>query len=339
MVASLAALTLPPLPDFNLPPVPPIADATLKLTVFTHSSWHQSTRNAQALSIGHKLPEDYEKLEHVGDGILGVLVTLLLQDLYPNLPSGSATILKAHLVNNQTLAQICNRERLMENLRAAPSTLYTVKGQVKAQASVFEAYIAGLFYDFLRSPVPGGYKDGGKSVVTIDGGLTRGGPSSDGVAVDEGTETSALESVFKSMALPPLNNLRERTNGQAMDYVAHFVRPIFSPLAHFAFDFMNDMAEELNNSKGARGDDEPASDSFTRGAAAGLNAHCIQVTGQMPQYSYMPKGVNLWECECVVNTDGMYYESAAVRSTKKAAMGVAAWKIGKQLGLRWACVE
>jgi hypothetical protein len=95
-------------------------------------------------------------------------------------------MLKAHLVNNETLAQLCQRKGLMESIRAAPSALYTVQGQTKAQASIFEAYIAGVFYDFLRSPTPGGYNDDGMSVmVTLDGESTRDDASADGMVVDE----------------------------------------------------------------------------------------------------------------------------------------------------------
>ncbi|BEI83290.1 hypothetical protein CcaverHIS002_0311580 [Cutaneotrichosporon cavernicola] len=385
MVASLAALALPPLPEFHLASLPPIADDALKLTVFTHSSWHRSIRNAQALRPDYQLPGDYEKLEHVGDTIMGAMVTLLLQDLYPNLPSGSATMLKAHLVSNETLAQICKREGLMENLRAAPSTLYTVQGQVKAQASVFEAYIAGVFYDFICSPVPGGYNDDDMSVrVTVDGESARDDLSSYGMVLDEAKSvdlhqeegsangdstppadrlrsfasrtsrapsraasvtpaTDAVESLYQPTApptrLPPLDDPRLRTNGQAMDYVAHFFRPLFTPVAHFAFKFMREKAEELENTKGARGTDEPLDDALTAGAAAGLNTYCMQVERQMPQYSYMSKDTDTWECECIVNINGAQYASAAMRRTKKAAMGVAAWKIGKQLGLGWARVE
>lgn len=94
----LSALALPPLPQFHLPRLPPIADPTLSQTTVTHSSVHQAARNPQSLDLGPATrPDDYEKLEHVGDGILGALVTLLLQDLYPQLPPGTATVRNAFL--------------------------------------------------------------------------------------------------------------------------------------------------------------------------------------------------------------------------------------------------
>lgn len=136
--------------------------------------------------------------------------------------------------------------------------------------------------------------------------------------------------------LPELCDTRKRTNGQAMDYVGHFFRPIFTPVAHYAYTFMREKAEELVNTKGSRGVDEPITDSVTVGATAGLNQHCMQVLREQPVYDYQAAGVNLWQCLARVTIGGKMYESEATRNTKKAATSVAAWKIGKQLGLPWA---
>lgn len=149
----------------------------------------------------------------------------------------------------------------------------------------------------------------------------------------------AVESMYQPMPsptrLPELCDKRQRSNGQAMDYVGHFFRPIFTPVAHFAYAFMREKAEELQN-RGGGGVDEPITDAITNGAAAALNYHCMKIEKQMPAYEYHIQGVNLWQCVCKVVIQDKTHEAEATRSTKKAAMGVAAWKIGKQLGLDWA---
>lgn len=95
-------------------------------------------------------------------------------------------MLKAHLVNNETLAQLCVRYKIMDGLIAADATRYTLKGQIKAQASIFEAYIAGTFYDFLGSDLPGGYDDDNQStMVTYDGESARDNASAYGMVIDE----------------------------------------------------------------------------------------------------------------------------------------------------------
>jgi dsRNA-specific ribonuclease len=42
--------------------------------------------------IANRALIDYEKLEHVGDGILGSIVTTLLHDMYPLLKVGPSTV-------------------------------------------------------------------------------------------------------------------------------------------------------------------------------------------------------------------------------------------------------
>lgn len=79
------------LPVFPLPPLPVIADPELAKHVFTHCSLFEKTRGR------FEDPEDspaqhYEKLEHVGDSILGMVVTTWLHETKPNLTCGTATV-------------------------------------------------------------------------------------------------------------------------------------------------------------------------------------------------------------------------------------------------------
>ena len=70
--ASLNNFILPELPIFDLPSLPMITDPTLYELAITHSSTHGLPRRAHELEIVEgDLVEDYEKLEHVGDGLLG----------------------------------------------------------------------------------------------------------------------------------------------------------------------------------------------------------------------------------------------------------------------------
>lgn len=55
----------------------------------------------------------------------------------------------------------------METFIAAPSALYTARMQTKVQASVLEAYMAGVFYDYLTSDVPGAYENETASVDAV----------------------------------------------------------------------------------------------------------------------------------------------------------------------------
>lgn len=70
MEETLNTLTLPDLPEIPLPPLPPVANAELLRTALTHTSFHQLPR--RVLDLDPQQPvKDYEKLEHVGDAVLG----------------------------------------------------------------------------------------------------------------------------------------------------------------------------------------------------------------------------------------------------------------------------
>ncbi|WWC88522.1 uncharacterized protein L201_003433 [Kwoniella dendrophila CBS 6074] len=163
----LFSFILPPLPRFKLPqpPLPYIKDKELFEQVITHVSIKQLTRRSvMALAKPteeHEKANDYERLEHVGDGLLESIATGIIQDLYPWLRQGGAAIIRDHLFSNQTLAQISVLYNIPSIIKADFSSVEHVRSSEKIQASVLEAWIAGIFYSFLQHG-EGGY-------ISIDG--------------------------------------------------------------------------------------------------------------------------------------------------------------------------
>jgi dsRNA-specific ribonuclease len=104
----LNAFVLPPLPDsLPLPALPPISDPVLRDRAFTHTSLYSVARITHDLETSN-YPEiqDYEKLEYIGDTIIGepsvglsplrltfigVCADLLVHEIYPNMRQGVAT--------------------------------------------------------------------------------------------------------------------------------------------------------------------------------------------------------------------------------------------------------
>jgi len=79
------------LPVFPLPPLPVISDPSLEKQVFTHQSCFP--RRKWRFEDPEEDPSlDYEKLEHVGDSILGMVVTTWLHELKPRLTCGRASV-------------------------------------------------------------------------------------------------------------------------------------------------------------------------------------------------------------------------------------------------------
>lgn len=92
-MTDLMTFSLPNLPSFSLPPLPAIHDKELYTLAVTHSSNHSAPRRPNALDLTQEDKMiDYEKLEHVGDAILGSIVTTLLHDFFPNIGPGPATV-------------------------------------------------------------------------------------------------------------------------------------------------------------------------------------------------------------------------------------------------------
>lgn len=88
-------LLLPPelLLAYPLPPLLPIADPELRAKVFAHESLFDKEKGRfEEDPSGGGTERHYEKLEHVGDSILGMVVTTWLQKVHPRLTCGSATV-------------------------------------------------------------------------------------------------------------------------------------------------------------------------------------------------------------------------------------------------------
>ena len=81
---------------------------TLLQKALTHSSY--------ANERWHDALKSNERLEFLGDSILGMVVAENLYRLYPNWPEGDLTRLRANLVCESSLAEIANRCGLGEHL-------------------------------------------------------------------------------------------------------------------------------------------------------------------------------------------------------------------------------
>jgi ribonuclease-3 len=136
-------------PDFGpsgLPLLPKINSRDVEMRVFTHRSFA-----ARPTHVFEDSPEDpspdNEQLEHVGDQVLGLIVTDLLQSQYPYLRVGPSTKMRALVVGNNTLATIAVQYKLPDRLRLQRAQSVTLKASTHVQADVFESYVGGLYKD------------------------------------------------------------------------------------------------------------------------------------------------------------------------------------------------
>ncbi len=290
--ASAQPFVFPPLPNEVLPSspelLPKIDDPEIARQITTHSSFHGNARRATILETkGEETKQDYEKLEHVGDGLLGpyfflssvpreracadsisfvgAIVTCLLDDLFPNLKPGPSTVsvltqlleeihidgeqvLKHQLVSNELLAQLADFYALPYHLKASPSALYTVRNQPRTKAALFEAYIAGVFYDRLGSDA---------------GNVSR---------------------------------------GEALNVLENWLRPLYTPIAHWALGSVREQQMILSSLRlnDQSEDDDLARDHLASGASARLNEHFIgRLRAEKPEYISREIGLGIWNVTCV----------------------------------------
>lgn len=121
-----------------------------------------------------------------------------------------------------------------------------------------------------------------------------------------------------------------RTRGEAYDYIERWLRPLFTPVAHFAFACME---QDLKSLQSIAEDEGGVSAHVTAGSTGALNAWAMKETGRMPSYACSAAGMRWRGSVSVVDKEGVEHSAEAVRDTKKTATTVAAWLVCKQLGL------
>lgn len=97
---------------------------------------------------GKLAPQNYERLEFLGDRVLGLCVAELLFLSFPNADEGEMSVRLNALVNANTLAEIADETGITERIRAGGALTQTViKQQINIRADVMEALIAALYLD------------------------------------------------------------------------------------------------------------------------------------------------------------------------------------------------
>ena len=99
----------------------------------------------QALTHRSHGPQNNERLEFLGDGVLGCAVAEALYRRFPAMPEGKLTQMRASLVRKETLAEIAGRLELKALLQVGPAPQATLTESVLADAT--EALFGAVFLD------------------------------------------------------------------------------------------------------------------------------------------------------------------------------------------------
>jgi ribonuclease III len=103
---------------------------------------HRSYANSVSLA------PTYERLEFLGDSVLGLLVARYLYDQHPSFTEGDLTKAKAAMVNLKTLGVVAKRENLGRYVRLSPEE-EKAGGRKRASilSDVLEAVIGAVYID------------------------------------------------------------------------------------------------------------------------------------------------------------------------------------------------
>jgi len=130
------------------------ADPGLVEIALTHPSY----------SAEHPGTPSYDRLEFLGDTVLGYLVAERLFRRLPDASEGELTERKSALVNGALLAEIAERHGLDELIAYGKGELASIQGRTRARENALEALIGAVFLD-------GGIAAASDAVKTIFGAL------------------------------------------------------------------------------------------------------------------------------------------------------------------------
>ena len=105
---------------------------------FTHSSF-----NADAKTKHH----DYERLEFLGDSVIGLVVSELAYEIHPESSQGELTKLKSALVNTKALAGYARKLNYPAFIRVGNSYSVDIYNHDSLLEDVFEASMGAIYLD------------------------------------------------------------------------------------------------------------------------------------------------------------------------------------------------
>jgi ribonuclease-3 len=126
--------------------LPPLKEGKTRNQVFTHRSYFARPTTLFEDRADDPSP-DNEALEHLGDSVLNLCVTILIREKYPHLRVGPATKVRSLIISNPNLATVASQYRLVDKLRVNQSQVVILRSSTSVQADVFEAYVGGLYLE------------------------------------------------------------------------------------------------------------------------------------------------------------------------------------------------
>lgn len=122
------------LEKFNIKPNP----NSMYELAFTHSSYNIDVKT---------IHQDYERLEFMGDSIIGFVIADLAFANYPEMGQGEMTKLRSFIVQGNSLANKARELEFDNYIKAGVSIKGQISSSNKLLEDVFEAFIGAVYFD------------------------------------------------------------------------------------------------------------------------------------------------------------------------------------------------
>ncbi|KAL7418115.1 ribonuclease III domain-containing protein [Mrakia frigida] len=126
----------------SLPPLPLDLPLDLVVKSRTHTSLLGSA--LRSFETAGKA-QDYQRLEHLGDKMIGAATTMYLFNEHLFLTCGAMTTIAGLVVSNNTLSAISRAYNLHQHLRAHPAQISSLRNNSGVQADLFEALVGSIY--------------------------------------------------------------------------------------------------------------------------------------------------------------------------------------------------
>ncbi|WCL48711.1 ribonuclease III [Leptospira sp. GIMC2001] len=114
----------------------------LNIAVLDEAFTHRSFANESGFRVS-----DNERLEFLGDSILGFITAELLYKQYANISEGKLAKFKSKLVSGPVLSRICEDLNLSDFLRFGKGEVETGKSNLRVMENLVEALLGAMYLD------------------------------------------------------------------------------------------------------------------------------------------------------------------------------------------------
>jgi ribonuclease-3 len=150
-------------PAANAAASSPDAEGGTPRVALDHAFEHPELLRQALTHRSYGIPNN-ERLEFVGDAVLNCVVGRALFERFPDMPEGDLSRMRAHLVNQDTLAQVARRIELGRAIRVGEGEMKSGgTGRASILADAMEAVFGAVFldggYDAARRVIDAVYAD------------------------------------------------------------------------------------------------------------------------------------------------------------------------------------